>query len=91
MLAAPTWRLYILRCRDGTYYTGITNDLEQRLHDHNHGQGCRYTKYRWPVRLVYSETLPDRSSAMKREAQIQGWSRQKKERLAQSRGASPRR
>jgi len=69
------WRLYIIRCRDGTYYTGITNNLEHRIKDHNCGKGCRYTKYRWPVKLVYSESQADRSAALKREAQIQGWSR----------------
>lgn len=78
MPTSTPWHLYILLCRDGTFYTGITNNLDQRLHDHNHGKGCRYTKYRWPVRLAYSETLPNKSSALKREAQIQGWSRRKK-------------
>lgn len=72
------WHLYIIECRDGTLYTGITNDLEQRIKDHNHGKGYRYTKYRWPVKLICSEQLPDRSAALKREAQIQGWSREKK-------------
>ena len=72
------WHLYIIKCRDGTLYTGITNNLEQRLRDHNRGKGCRYTKFRWPVKLLYSEQLPDRSFALKREAQIQGWCRRKK-------------
>ena len=75
------WHLYIIKCRDGTLYTGITNNLEQRLRDHNRGKGCRYTKFRWPVRLIYSEPHTDKVSAMKREAQIQGWSMQKKEML----------
>jgi putative endonuclease len=79
-----TWYLYIIRCRDGTYYTGITNNLDQRIHDHNHGKGCRYTKYRWPVRLMYSEPHADKVSAINREAQIQGWSRRKKEMLISS-------
>ena len=69
--AEPPWFVYILECRDGSFYTGITNNLEQRIIDHNRGKGCRYTKFRWPVKLLYSEQLPDRSSALKREAQIQ--------------------
>jgi putative endonuclease len=72
------WHLYIIRCRDGTFYNGITNNLDQRIQDHNRGKGCRYTKYRWPVKLIYSEVYPDRSAAMKREPHIQGWSRKKK-------------
>ena len=73
-----SWHVYIIQCRDGTYYTGITNDLAQRINAHNRGKGCRYTKYRWPVKIVYFEEHPDHSSALKREAQIQGWSREKK-------------
>jgi putative endonuclease len=71
------WHPCILLCRDGTYYTGITNNLDQRFKEHNRGKGCRYTKYRCPVRLVYSDSHPDRGIALKREAQIQGWSRRK--------------
>lgn len=78
------WHLYIIRCRDGTLYTGFTNNLEQRLKDHNCGKGCRYTKFRWPVRLLYSEPHVDRNAALKREAQIQGWSRSKKMLLARA-------
>ena len=83
-MADSNWHLYIIECRDGTLYTGITNNLDQRIKDHNRGKGCRYTKYRWPVRLLYSETFPDRGSAMKREAQIQGWGRSKKMLLART-------
>ncbi len=79
--SASCWSVYIIRCRDGKLYTGITNNLEQRIKDHNRGKGCKYTAYRRPVVLVYSEPHPDRSTASKREAQIKGWSRQKKERL----------
>jgi len=77
----PPWSVYIIRCRDGKFYTGITTNIDQRIKDHNRGKGCKYTAYRRPVRLVYSEPSPDRSSAMKREAQIKGWSRNKKERM----------
>ncbi|MDD5557354.1 MAG: GIY-YIG nuclease family protein [bacterium] len=81
MPSSTCWYLYIIRCRDGTWYSGITNNLDQRIRDHNRGRGCRYTKYRWPVRLVYSESFPDRSSALRREARIQRWSRRRKEEM----------
>ena len=72
------WHVYIIRCRDGTFYTTITNNLDQRIREHNRGKGCRYTKYRWPVKLLYQETFPDKVAAMKREAKIKGWDRKKK-------------
>ena len=75
------WQVYILRCRDGSFYTGITTNLDQRTKDHNRGRGSKYTAYRHPVKLVYSEPHPDRSSALKREAQIKGWPRSKKKNL----------
>ncbi len=74
--------VYILRCSDDTLYTGITNDLEQRLVAHNSGSGAKYTRGRRPVSLIYSETQPDRSSALKRELAIKGLSRQEKLGLA---------
>ena len=77
----PAWAVYILRCRDGKLYTGISTNLDQRIKDHNRGKGCRYTAYRRPVTLVYSEPHPDRSSAMKREVQIKRWPRKKKKSL----------
>ena len=66
----PTWSVYILRCSDGTLYTGITTDLAERLSAHRGGSASRYTRARLPVRLVYQERQPDRSSASKREAAI---------------------
>ena len=80
-LGVDMWNLYIVRCRRGELYTGITNNLDQRLIDHNRGKGCKYTAHRRPVTLVYAEPHPDRSSAQKREKQIKGWSRAKKETL----------
>ena len=62
-----SWTLYIVRCRDGTLYTGITNDLDRRLAMHDAGTGARYTRGRGPVRLVYREAHADRSLASKRE------------------------
>ena len=62
-----SWKLYILRCRDGSLYTGITTDVEKRLAAHNAGKGAKYTRGRGPLKLRYRETLPDKSAALKRE------------------------
>jgi putative endonuclease len=64
------WCCYILRCADGTLYTGISNDLERRLAAHNTGTASKYTRARLPVTLLYSERHSDRSSASRREAQL---------------------
>ena len=75
------WYLYILRCGDGTLYTGITNDVEKRLAAHRAGKGAKYTRGRGPLELVYREELLDHSSALKREHEIKSLSRQDKEKL----------
>ncbi len=72
---------YMLECSDGTFYTGWTTDAERRLKVHNAGRGARYTSARRPVRLVYLETQPDRTAAMKRERAIKRLTRQKKQAL----------
>ena len=72
------WLVYILRCRDDTLYTGITNDLENRLQAHNEKRGARYTRARVPVTLVYREEADSRSSAGRREAEIKKLTRRKK-------------
>lgn len=69
---------YIVRCSDGTFYTGWTTDIELRVKQHNAGQGARYTRIRRPVKLVYAESLPDRSAAQKRELAIKRMPRAKK-------------
>jgi len=61
---------YILECCDGSFYTGWTTDPIRRTKTHNSGKGAKYTRTRTPVRLVYTEELPDRASAMKRELAI---------------------
>ncbi len=76
-----SWYVYMVRCSDGTIYTGITNDIEARIAKHNNGSGARYTAQRRPVKLVHTETLGNRSNAMKREAQIKRWNRRQKESL----------
>ena len=64
------WVIYMLRCGDGSLYTGITNDLTKRLAAHRAGTGARYTRARLPVRLVYREARATRGSALRREAAI---------------------
>ena len=68
--SAQTWFVYILRCHDRTYYTGITTDLTRRLDEHNAGLGAKYTRPRRPVVMVYSEPAPSRSAAAGREYRI---------------------
>ena len=79
------WTVYLLRCRDGTLYTGITNDLARRLDRHRAGTASAYTRARLPVRLVFQERQPDRSAAQRREAAVRRLSRVEK--LALVRGA----
>jgi predicted GIY-YIG superfamily endonuclease len=64
------WTVYILRCRDGSLYTGITNDLPKRLKAHAAGKASKYTRSRLPVRLAYQEAQRSKSRALKREAAI---------------------
>lgn len=75
------WFLYLLRCRDGSLYTGVTTDIPRRLRQHRDGAGGAYTRSRRPLWLVYRETHPDRSSALKREAQVKRLSPAAKRRL----------
>jgi len=71
--------VYIVRCNDGTLYTGITTDLKRRLYEHNNSdRGAKYTKIRRPVHLVYEEIFQDRSSASKREYAIKQLTRKEK-------------
>ena len=76
-----TWRVYILRCADGTLYTGATNDLDRRLAAHNAGRGAKYTRARRPVALVYREEAADKSAALQREAALKKLARAAKLRL----------
>jgi predicted GIY-YIG superfamily endonuclease len=75
------WSVYILRCDDGTLYTGITNDSTRRLEQHNSGAASRYTRSRLPVVMVYEEPQGTRSLALKRELAIKGLTRKQKELL----------
>ncbi|HZP86713.1 MAG TPA: GIY-YIG nuclease family protein [Burkholderiales bacterium] len=78
-----TWFVYMLRCADGSLYTGIARDLEQRVEEHNGDdrRAARYTRSRRPVVLIYWESVATRSEASKREAAIKRMSREEKERL----------
>ncbi|MDZ5782447.1 GIY-YIG nuclease family protein [Marinococcus luteus] len=73
--------VYILQCRDGSLYTGYTNNLQKRLEAHNAGRGAKYTKGRGPVRLVYHQRFPTKREAMREEYRIKQLSRSHKQRL----------
>lgn len=73
--------VYILKCSDGSYYTGVTSNLERRLSEHQSGNHFGYTSMRLPVELVFSQEFNDPMTAIKREKQIKGWTRDKKEAL----------
>ncbi|MBL8046260.1 MAG: GIY-YIG nuclease family protein [Anaerolineales bacterium] len=75
--------VYIVRCKDGTLYTGWSVDVEARVRAHNAGRGARYTKTRRPVKLIYSETVASRGDALRRERAIKRLSRAQKLALAQ--------
>ncbi len=80
-----SWFVYILKCADNTLYTGVTTDLERRLHEHNTcpRKGAKYTRVRRPVRLAYSEAQDSRSLACQREAAIKKLTRAQKLQLLQ--------
>lgn len=75
--------VYMLRCKDGSLYTGWTNDLEHRLAMHSSGRGAKYTRGRGPLELVYSEELPDKEAALRRECAIKKLRREQKLALLQ--------
>jgi putative endonuclease len=72
------WTLYILHCSDDSLYTGITNNLENRITQHESGKGAKYTKGRGPFKIIYTEIHPDRSSASKRELKVKALNRAQK-------------
>ncbi|MBP3305828.1 MAG: GIY-YIG nuclease family protein [Oscillospiraceae bacterium] len=77
-----SWKLYILRCGDGSLYTGITTDVEARLEAHRTGKGARYTRGRGPLEVVYTEQCASKSDALKRELQIKALPREEKLKLS---------
>ena len=75
----PGWYVYMLRCSDDTFYTGVTTDIDRRVDEHNHGNnGARYTRARRPVRLVYTESCENRSQAQQREYRLRKLPRREK-------------
>ncbi len=78
-IKSSRWHLYILRCNDNTFYTGITNDVQRRLKMHNDGKASRYTRSRRPVILIYQERCRNKSSALKKECKVKFLSRKGKE------------
>ena len=87
---ATIWTVYLVRCRDGSLYTGITTDLDRRLAAHNAGTASRYTRSRLPVRLVHEESGFTHSTALKREAAIKRLPRSKKVELLAKRSVAPK-
>ena len=79
------WHVYILRCRNSSFYTGMTGDLSRRVKEHNAGRGGRYTASFGPVELVWKQACRSRSSAMKKEARIKRLPRKRKECLVEGR------
>ena len=76
-----SWFVYILRCGDGTLYTGVTDDVQRRLAAPRAGKGGKYNRGRGPLELVYTQEQPDKSAALRREFQIKKLTRPQKERL----------
>ena len=78
------WFVYILKCRGGSLYTGITNNLKERVDQHNAGQAAAWTRTRRPVRLIFAERHTTKSAATRRELEIKAWRREKKLALVRS-------
>lgn len=84
-VSAPWW-VYILRCADGTLYTGIAADVAKRAAAHNSGKGAKYTRSRRPVEVVYREQQPDKSAALRREYAIKHLTRAEKRKMIEKAG-----
>ncbi|MBM7573133.1 GIY-YIG nuclease family protein [Aquibacillus albus] len=80
----PKYYVYILKCKDGTFYTGYTNNLNRRMVMHDSGKGAKYTRGRGPFQLVYYQTFPTKEEAMQAEYQIKQLGRKQKEQLVQT-------
>ena len=78
LVQTKPWWVYVLRCRDNSFYCGITKDMERRLGQHNAGKGARYTRGRGPVEVLYSWTVPAREVALRQERAFKALSRAKK-------------
>jgi len=76
------WFVYILQCKDGSFYTGVTPNLKRRFQEHKEGKGGKYTLEHKPIKILFSETFNTKQEALNREKQLKGWSHRKKENLA---------
>lgn len=81
------WYLYILRCGDGSLYTGIAVDVDKRLAAHRSGKGAKYTRGRGPLEVVYREACENHSHALKRELEVKALPREEKEKILQTKAA----
>ena len=79
----PMW-VYILECCDGTYYIGVTRNLNRRVHAHNHREGAEYTKKRTPLKLVYFEEYPSHAPAYRREKELKKLTHEEKKRIIET-------
>ena len=75
------WHLYLIRCRDGSLYTGITTDVQRRLEDHRQNRGARRLRGRGPLELVFVQAVGDHGPALRLESQVKRWTKARKERL----------
>ncbi|OGW69144.1 MAG: hypothetical protein A2036_00195 [Omnitrophica bacterium GWA2_50_21] len=75
------WFLYVLECNDGSFYTGITNNMDRRLQAHQEGKASKFTRTRRPVKLLYQESCAGRTAALVRECAVKSLPRKKKEKL----------
>lgn len=85
MMLSRVYYIYILLCKDGSYYTGSTNDVDKRFKDHLEGHGARYTKSHKPIKVIYQEEFPSKSLALKREVEIKKLSKKMKITLVKER------
>lgn len=72
------WFVYVILCSDGSFYTGISNNVSERFKEHQSGKGGRYTRSRKVIKVIYQEKLNSKSEALKREIEIKSWSREEK-------------
>ena len=84
-MTEKAWYVYVLRCGDGTLYTGVTTDVQARLKTHRSGKGAKYTRGRLPLELVYEEVCEGKSQALKRELAIKALTREEKETMIKNR------
>jgi len=75
------WYIYIVKCQDDSFYVGTSSDLTRRFQEHKDGRGGKYTSHHKPSKIIYSESFDKKEEAFKREKQLKGWSRKKKENL----------